>query len=100
KASVIAARRAAMRVEGGTPVNNSAPDRRLRVILPSGAKAETYLSDGAFDVLERPVALPAGNHLSRELAVETRPQQTWSAVSDAKRGLALVSSGLLECSVR
>src|ERR1019366_9943844 len=32
--------------------------------------------------------------------VETRPQQTWSAVSDAKRGLALVSSGLLECSGR
>lgn len=98
--TLVTLRRGADRLEVRTTVANSARDHRLRVLLPTGAKAQTYLSDGAFDVLERPIALPPDNHLRRELDVETRPQQTWSAVFDGARGLALVSSGLLECSVR
>ncbi|NJN17923.1 MAG: hypothetical protein HC822_17440 [Oscillochloris sp.] len=58
------------------------------------------LSDGPFDVLERPIALRADNHTYRELEVETRPQLSWTAVQAERRGLAVVSSGLLECAVR
>ncbi|MBU3665440.1 MAG: glycoside hydrolase family 38 [Chthoniobacterales bacterium] len=88
------------RLEIETTVGNAAKDHRVRVLFPSGVKAATYLADGAFDVVERDIALPGDNHLGRETAVEPRPQQTWTAVSDARRGLAVVSSGLLETCVR
>ena len=81
-------------------MNNTVRDHRLRVLFPTDAKAKTFFSDGAFDVIERDIALPKNNHLRRELAVETTAQQTWSAVGDARRGLAIVAKGLLECAVR
>ena len=84
-----------------TTVQNNAGDHRVRVLLPTGAAAaDTYLADSAFDVVERPIALRGDNHLYRELEVEPKPQQTWTAVHDAERGLAVVSSGLLESAVR
>ena len=83
-----------------TTVDNPADDHRVRVLFPSGAKTETYLTDTAFDVVERPIALPKDNHEYRELNVETKPQQSWTAVHDAKSGLAVVADGLLETSVR
>lgn len=87
-------------VEVKTTVENTADDHRMRVLLPSGAKAETYLTDSQFDVVERPIALRQDNHLYGELEVETRPQQSWTAVYDAQGGLAVISDGLLESAVR
>ena len=87
-------------VEVQTTVDNQASDHRVRVLFPSGAKAETFLTDTAFDVVERAIALPKDNHEYRELNVETQPQQSWTAVHDAKSGLAVVSDGLLEPAVR
>ena len=83
-----------------TTVDNQACDHRVRVLFPSGAKADTFLTDTAFDVVERPIALPADNHQYRELNVETVPQQSWTAVHDAKSGLAVIADGLLETAVR
>ncbi len=87
-------------VEVQTTVDNPANDHRVRVLFPSGVKADTYLTDTAFDVVERPVALPKDNHEYRELNVETQPQQSWTAVHDAKSGLAVIADGLLETAVR
>jgi alpha-mannosidase/mannosylglycerate hydrolase len=87
-------------VEVEATVHNSVQDHRLRVLLPSGAQADTYLADTPFDVVERPIALRADNHLYRELEVETKPQQSWTAVHDAERGLAVISPGQLETAVR
>ena len=87
-------------VEVRTTVDNTADDHRLRMLFPSGAAAETYLADSAFDVVERPIALRSDNYLYRELEVETKPQQSWTAVHDVQRGLAVVSDGLLETAVR
>ncbi len=98
--NLITLRRGCDRLEINTTVKNFAKDHRLRVLFPTGVKAKTYLADGAFDVVERDIALPADNHIGREHAVEPRPQQSWTAVSDARRGLAVVSSGLLESCVR
>lgn len=83
-------------------LDNKARDHRLRVLLPSGASgAQTYFADSAFDVVERSIALRADNHLCRELEIETKPQTSWTAVRDEKRGLAVVCSGdLLEGAVR
>ncbi|MGB9611644.1 MAG: glycoside hydrolase family 38, partial [Bryobacteraceae bacterium] len=47
----------------------------------------------------RPIALRPDNHLYREPEIETKPQQTWTAVFDAVGGLAVISSGLLESAV-
>src|SRR5579859_130830 len=87
-------------VECDVELNNTARDHRLRCLFPSGAAAQTYLSDSPFDVVERPIALSADNHRFRELEVETRPQQTWSAVAVPGRGLAIISTGLMEAAVR
>jgi alpha-mannosidase/mannosylglycerate hydrolase len=81
-------------------INNTAKDHRLRLLFPSGAAAQTYLTDTPFDVVERPVALREDNYRYRELDVETRPQQSWTAVYYGGRGLALISRGLMEACVR
>jgi len=94
--SYISLRPGCDRVEVESTVHNDAADHRLRVLFPTGAKAQTYLADTPFDVVERPISLPADNHRFRELEMETRPQQSWSALYDGARGLAVVSSGLLE----
>ncbi|MDD2764854.1 MAG: glycoside hydrolase family 38 C-terminal domain-containing protein [Opitutaceae bacterium] len=98
--SLVTLRRGGDRVEVRTTVHNTVRDHRLRVLLPTGVKAKTYLADGAFDVIERPIALPKDNHLRRELAVETCAQQSWTAVTDSKRGLAVLAAGLFESGVR
>ena len=98
--SLISMRAGADRIEVETTVHNVGLDHRLRVLFPSGATADTYLSDTPFDVVERPIALQADNHRYRELEVETKPQMSWTAVFDGKRGLAVLSTGLMESAVR
>ncbi len=100
-ASLVTLRAGCDRIEVTTTMDNTARDHRVRVLFPTDVKgAGTFLSDGAFDVVEREIALPKDNHLRRELAVETTAQQTWTAIGGAKRGLAIVADGLLECAVR
>jgi len=98
--SLVTLRPGSDRIEVTTTVDNIARDHRLRVLFPSGARTDTYLADSAFDVVERPIALREDNHTYRELEVETKPQQRWTAVFDEWRGLAVVSDGLLETAVR
>ena len=98
--SLVTLRRGIDRLEVRTTVDNNVRDHRLRVLLPTGAKADSYLADGAFDVVQRPISMPKDNHRRRELAVETRPQQSWTAVADGQRGLAIVAPGLMETAVR
>ncbi len=82
-----------------TRVDNQVDDHRLRVLFPSGAKTDTYLADTPFDVVERPIAIRKDNHEYRELEVETKPQQSWTAVHDEAGGLAVVADGLLETAI-
>lgn len=98
--SFISLRPGLPRIEVETTVHNVAADHRLRVLFPSGAAAATYLADTPFDVVERPIALNADNHLYRELEIETKPQQMWTAVQAGGRGVAVISTGLHECAVR
>jgi hypothetical protein len=98
--SLISLRPGQAYVDVHTTVANIAEDHRLRVLFPTNTDAETYLSDSPFDVVVRPIPLRSDNHDYRELEVETKPQQSWTAVHDANRGLAVVSAGLLESAVR
>lgn len=84
-----------------TTVHNNVKDHRLRVLFPSQAQAaQTYLADSPFDVVERPIALRADNHLYREPEIEPKPQQNWTSVFDEQRGLAIIAPGLLESAVQ
>ena len=87
-------------VELKTVIDNQIKQHRIRVLFESGVEANTYKADTPFDVVTREIALPDQNHIWRELAVETRPQQNWTAIHDAQRGLAVVSPGLPESAVR
>jgi alpha-mannosidase/mannosylglycerate hydrolase len=98
--SLITLRAGADWVEVETTVHNNVKDHRLRVTFPSGARAETCLMDTPFDVVERTIALRADNDRYREVEVEFKPQQSFTAVFDDQRGLAIISSGLLECAVQ
>jgi len=93
-------RAGATNLEVETTVHNTVRNHRLRVLFPTQANAATYLADSAFDVVERPIALRPDNFTYRELEVETKPQQSWTAVFDADRGLAVISTGLHETAVR
>jgi alpha-mannosidase/mannosylglycerate hydrolase len=97
--SDVTLRKGSDRIEVTTTVDNNVLDHRVRVLLPTGLKGETYLSDSAFDVVERKVALAADNAVRKELDVETRAQLTWTAFGDGKDGLAVVSRGLPETAV-
>ena len=97
--SDVTLRRGAARVEVKTTVQNTIEDHRLRVLFPTGYNAEAYLSDSAFDAVERRVALAPDNNIRRELDVETRPQVFWTAYGDGRTGLAVVTRGLPESAV-
>ncbi len=98
--SHVTLRRDSDRAEVETVVHNTVRDHRLRVLFPTGAKTAVYLTDSSFDVVERTIGLPPDNHTRRELAVETGPQQSWTAIADHQRGLAVVAPGLMETAVR
>jgi alpha-mannosidase/mannosylglycerate hydrolase len=97
--SDITLRKGSDRVEVTTVVENTILDHRVRVLFPTNLKGDTYICDSAFDCVERPVALADDNNSRRELDVETRPQVTWTAFSDGKTGLAIVSRGQPESAV-
>jgi hypothetical protein len=94
--SLISLHRGSDRLQVETVVHNNIGDHRLRVLFPSRVQADHFMTDTPFDVVERSIALRSDNHLYRELEVETRPQQTWSAIYQEPRGLAVVSTGLME----
>ena len=98
--SLVTLRAGADRVEISTTVHNTARDHRLRVLFPTGAQTDTYLADTPFDVVERAIALRADNYRYRELEIEAKPQQSWTAAHDDARGLAVIADGLLETAVR
>ncbi|MBN1292808.1 MAG: glycoside hydrolase family 38 [Candidatus Latescibacteria bacterium] len=97
--SDVTLRKGSDRVEVTTTVDNTILDHRVRVLFPTHIDGDTYLSDSAYDVVRRPVALKEDNNIRRELDVETRPQITWTAFGDGKSGLAVVSRGLPENAV-
>lgn len=80
-------------------VRNVVRDHRLRALFPSGVRANTQFADMAFDIVERPIQLPDTEGWN-ETAQEIQPQQSFIAVTDGRRGLAIVAPTLRESCVR
>jgi alpha-mannosidase len=93
-------RAGASRLEITTVVYNDADDHRLRVLFPTGVSCDHFYTDAPFDVVKRSIALGDPAARTREPELETRTQQSWTAVCDAGRGLAVVTDGLMETAVR
>ncbi|AQQ72592.1 Mannosylglycerate hydrolase [Limihaloglobus sulfuriphilus] len=87
------------KLEVETFIDNNIKDHRLRVVFPTGTKSKTYLTDSVFDVVERSITKDENNYKKKELEPDTSPQQSWTAVGDGKRGLAVISTGLYEAAL-
>jgi len=84
------------RVEFETTVDNCAQDHRLRVHFPTPIVTDRSWADSHFDVVERPIALPAGTAGWAEQPTGCHPQLGFVDVSDGQRGLMLLNRGLPE----
>jgi alpha-mannosidase/mannosylglycerate hydrolase len=94
-------RAGARHIEVRTEVENTIRDHRLRVLVPTGLRgAETYFADSPYDVIERRIGLAPDALKHFELELETKPQYSFTAVSDGERGMAVISTGQPESAVR
>lgn len=89
------------RVDIETAVGNAAMDHRLRVVFPTGLRTETWVTEGAFDWVTRPVGLPTvPDETWVEQPVPTAPQQGFAFVEDPTGGFLVASAGLPEVEAR
>lgn len=84
------------KVDVRVEVDNTVRDHRLRVLYPTGIKAENSYAAGHFNVDKRPV-MPSDNR-SEEfyLNMQTLPHQTFVDVTDEKVGIAFINNCLTE----
>ena len=87
------------RVDFETTVENQIGDHRFRVHFPTGLTVDTAFADGHFDVIERPLDVPAGTDTWAEQPVSTHPQRAFVDVSDGEQGVMLANRGLPEYEV-
>ncbi|MCK4450236.1 MAG: hypothetical protein KAX26_06560, partial [Anaerolineae bacterium] len=87
------------RVDFETTVENQIGDHRFRVHFPTGLTVDTAFADGHFDVIERPLDVPAGTDTWAEQPVSTHPKRAFVDVSDGEQGVMLADRGLPEYEV-
>jgi mannosylglycerate hydrolase len=84
-----------------TTVSNQARDHRLRVCFPTDIRADQAAADGHFDVISRPIDLPAPRGGRWEQPpVPTHHQRHFVDVSDGRVGLAVFNRGLPEYEIQ
>lgn len=88
-------------MEVSTEVENTARDHRLRATFRTGVQTDVADAQGQFDVMRRPVDLPAEERarvpeFDEEQEVSYHPQRAFVDVSDGRLGLAVLNRGLPE----
>lgn len=89
------------RVEVSTEMENTTRDHRLRATFMTGVQTDVADAQGQFEVMRRPVDLPAEERarvpeFDEEQEVSYHPQRAFVDVSDGGRGLAVLNRGLPE----
>jgi alpha-mannosidase len=84
------------RIDLRTEVDNRARDHRLRVHFPSPVHTNWSEAEGTFDVVRRPLGVPADTSDWVEQPVPTHPQKAFVDVSDSAVGLMVINRGLPE----
>ncbi len=80
-----------------TEVDNPSCDHRLRVHFPTGLRSDTAVYDGHFQLISRPVDLPAWDESWAEPPRPEVPQRAFTGVWEAgKGGLVIANRGLPE----
>ena len=89
------------RIDFETSFGNKAEDHRLQVIFPAPFAATTSEAEQAFDVVVRPVDLPAFDNKWLEDPISQAPMKSFVSISDPERknGLTLMARGLPEYEV-
>jgi alpha-mannosidase len=84
------------RVDIHTEVDNIARDHRLRVHFPLPFSAKEADFDGHFEIVRRPLELPAYDDTWVEQPRPEKPQRAFTSLSDGKIGLVIANRGLPE----
>ncbi len=87
------------RLDIHTEVVNLAKDHRLRVHFPAPFPADSGTHDEHFDVVHRPIGIPAFDETWIEQPRPEVPQRAFSDVSDDRLGLMVANRGLPEVEV-
>lgn len=87
------------RVEIHTEVDNLARDHRLRVHFPAPFAATEGQHDGHFEVVRRPVGIPAYDAQWIEQPRPETCQRAFTAIDDRETGLLVANRGLPEVEV-
>ncbi len=82
------------KVDVRVEIDNNVKDHRVRVMYPTGIKAQNSYAAGHFTVDKRPV-MPNGDK-EYWVDMQTLPQQTFVDVTDEKQGIAFVNNSLTE----
>lgn len=86
----------ARRLEVRTQVDNVARDHRLSALFPTPVRTAWTEAEGAFDVVRRPITVPANTADWVEQPVDTHPQSAFVDVNDGLKGLMVANRGLPE----
>jgi alpha-mannosidase len=96
----ITLRHGSRQLEFSTTIDNRCRDHRLRVLFPTRLEKATCCHvDSAFDVVERPIAIPDSTGWYEE-AARTLPTLSFVDVSDGAQGLAVLHYGFSEYEVQ
>jgi alpha-mannosidase len=87
------------RVDILTEVDNHAADHRLRVHFPAPFRVEAADYDGHYDVVRRPVGVPAWDATWIEQPRPETYQRNWTDIHDGRHGLMVAARGLHEVEV-
>lgn len=87
------------RVEIETTIVNRCKDHRLRACFPTGRHSDVHAAAVPFDVIERSTVLP-DTHDWKEPAYAEHPTIAFVNVQDAQGGLAVLTNGVTEYTVK
>ncbi len=87
------------RVDIHTEIDNRARDHRLRVHFTAPFAVQDADYDGHFEVVRRPVGVPAFDDTWSEQPRPEVPQRAFTAISDGQNGLLVANRGLPEVEV-
>ncbi|MCF7890573.1 hypothetical protein K9M78_05070 [Candidatus Bipolaricaulota bacterium] len=83
------------RIDIKTKLQNRAKDHRLRVVFPTGLKAEKSFAESAFYVSDRKTDYPDRDNTIEDTPT-THPQGRFMALEEGGEGIAILNKGLPE----
>jgi len=86
-------------VDIATRVDTPAEDHRLRMVFPTGLRADRSCAESNFDIAASPIEHPEDSSKWIDKEQGILPQQSFVDLTDGKAGLAILNRGLREYEV-